>query len=510
MVLSTDRGHAVRMQPTLARTPEPGEPSEQAQGKRAQEVLRDAVRQGVRGLGRPGQWLPHGSDLNDAEWAWRHRVLCLILAAHVPALAVAVLAVDRPALLPAVYLVLALLVGACFGSVRRQVRGLLASSGLLLSSVVVVAMADGAADGAVYYAVCVALLALYRDWPVYALAVGVALAHRIVLQPTGSADESAAAVLAWALLYALLVLAECVVLMLLWQASQHGRVAEDERVDAELSAGRHSLEERVAATDQMRADLIATVSHEFRTPLTGIRGSALTLLKRGDRLDKNGRDRLLHAVLDQQERLSRLLENMLVAAQATDTDPSAATEVDAVAAEVAMLAAAGRPGAMGVSVVVAPGTVARIDRQALHQVLANLVDNALLHGAPGTTPLVAGGTDERGVWVSVSNEGGVIDLTSPGRLFEPFVQADSSATRDREGLGVGLYVVRRLVEVHGGSIEVQSDIGWVTVQVRLQAVRRGRTVVLPSDVASPDLASPDVASPDEGAQTEVPTRLPTP
>ncbi len=441
------------------------------------------------------QWLPRGSDLSDSEWAWRHRVVCMVLAAHVPALAVAVLAMDRPLLLPAVYLVLALLGGACLGPAPRQVQALLASSGLLLSSVVVVALADGSADASVYFAVAVALLALYRDWSVYALAVGVALAHRAVLPPAGSTEQSVAGSAAWALLYALLVLAECAVLALLWRASQHGRVADEKRVNAELSAGRTTLEEQLAATDQMRADLIATVSHEFRTPLTGIRGSALTLLKRGDRLDKNGRDRLLHAVLDQQERLSRLLENMLLAAQATDADPSASAEVDAVAAEVAMLAAASRPGATGVSVVVAPGTVARIDRQALHQVLANLVDNALVHGATGTTPLVAGGIDERGVWVTVSNEGGVIDLTTQGRLFEPFTQISSGATRDREGLGVGLYVVRRLVEVYGGSIEVNSDSGWITVQVRLQAVRRSPAAVVQIEGAP---------------QTEAPTRLPTP
>jgi signal transduction histidine kinase len=221
----------------------------------------------------------------------------------------------------------------------------------------------------------------------------------------------------------------------------------------------------------MRADLIGTVSHEFRTPLTGIRGAALTLLKRGERLDKAGRDRLLHAVLDQQERLSRLLENMLLAAQATDVDPTASAEVDAVAAEVAMLAEAQRGGAP-VSVVVDAGTTARIDRQALHQVLANLVDNALQHGHRGSTPLVAGGHDEHGVWLTVSNEGGVIDLTRAGRLFEPFTQADSGATRDREGIGVGLYVVRRLVEVYGGTVDVRSDSGWVTVEVRLQAADR--------------------------------------
>ncbi|MBC7374969.1 MAG: sensor histidine kinase, partial [Frankiales bacterium] len=89
-------------------------------------------------------------------------------------------------------------------------------------------------------------------------------------------------------------------------------------------------------------------------------------------------------------------------------------------------------------------------------------------GAPGAIPLVAGGQDDAGVWLTVSNEGWVIDLTSADRLFEPFTQGDSGATRGQEGIGVGLYVVRRLVEVHGGSVDVRSDSGWFTIEVRLQ------------------------------------------
>ena len=100
--------------------------------------------------------------------------------------------------------------------------------------------------------------------------------------------------------------------------------------------------------------------------------------------------------------------------------------------------------------------------------LENLLDNAYQHGAAGSTPLVAGGSDEHGVWLTVSNEGNVVDLTRKGRLFEPFTQVDSGATREREGIGVGLYVVRRLVEVYGGSVDVRSDSGWVTVDVRLK------------------------------------------
>ena len=265
----------------------------------------------------------------------------------------------------------------------------------------------------------------------------------------------------------------------------HRRELQDE---AELVANRRSAQALLEETGRMRADLIGTVSHEFRTPLTGIRGAALTLLKQGERLDKQGRDRLLLAVLDQQERLSRLLENMLTAAQATAVDSDATAEVDAVAAEVAMLAAVGRT--TGISVVVAAGTVARIDRPALHQVLANLVDNALHHGADGSVPLLAGGHDEAGVWVTVSNEGRIIDLTDSGRLFEPFTQVESGATRGREGAGMGLYVVRRLVEVYGGTVAVHSDSGWVTVEVRLQSAGRAEARA--------------------GAQTPAPTALPMP
>jgi signal transduction histidine kinase len=258
------------------------------------------------------------------------------------------------------------------------------------------------------------------------------------------------------------------VLVIFWYANEQTRMVEDS-LRAELSEGKSSVRARLEETDRIRADLIATVSHEFRTPLTGIRGAALTLLKRGDRLDEQSRQRLLAAVLDQQERLSRLLENMLTAARATAADPTAMAEVDGVAAEVAMLAGANRPESPPVSVVVEAGTVARIDRHALHQVLANLVDNAQQHGNAGAVPILAGGRDDAGVWITVSNEGRALDEDDDaGRLFEPFTQAASGATRDAEGMGMGLYVVRRLVEVYGGTVDVRSEGGWVTVELHLR------------------------------------------
>ena len=413
-------------------------------------------------------WLPRGSSLTRGDWEWRHRLVCRTLAVHVPALAlIAAFAGDLPAVLLVVGALSVLLGAACSG-LPRQVRTLAASAGMLTASALLIHLLDGATEAHFHFFVAVTVLAIYQDWVGYALAISFVFFQHGVLESTAGGD-GLAGLDNWALAGAEagFVLVQCAVLVLFWRVNEVSRNQHD-RLQAELSAGRNTVEARLAETERMRADLIGTVSHEFRTPLTGIRGAALTLLKRGERLDAASRTALLHAVLDQQERLSRLLENMLIAARATAVDPSAVTDVDAVAAEVAMLASAGRPGAGPVSVVVEPGTSARIDRQALHQVLANLVDNALQHGAAGALPLLAGGLDDHGVWVTVSNEGRVLDLTAAERLFEPFTQLDGGATRDREGIGVGLYVVRRLVEVYGGSVDVRSDSGWVTVEVRLQ------------------------------------------
>ena len=434
-------------------------------------------------------WLPHGALLPDEDWRWRHKAVCLLLAAHLPALLVWALLAE-PGEVWHVLLPLGALVGATrLPGGSRAVRSLAGTLGLLTCSALVVHLSEGATEAHFHFFVAVAVIALYQDWALYALALAFVLVHHaFVLGP--EADGGA---LSWLLVHGGFVLAEAAVLVLFWRANELSRLAEQrarlaeqqalgaaeqaqgaadqargaaEQARAELDQGRDTLQARMAAAERMRADLIGTVSHEFRTPLTTIRAAALTLRKRGDRLDDTTREDMWKAILDGEQRLSRLLENMLIAATARNVDPEASSEVDAVAAEVAMVVAAKR-GSAPVSVLVEPGLQARIDRAALYQVLENLIDNAYQHGAAGSTPLVAGGADERGIWLTVSNEGNVIDLTRKGRLFEPFTQESTGANRDREGIGVGLYVVRRLVEVYGGSVDVQSDIGWVTVEVRL-------------------------------------------
>lgn len=395
-------------------------------------------------------------------------MVCVVTLAHVPFLLAATLLTGAgPGAGVAVLAVLVLL-AAAVGPFSVRGRALAATGALLSCSLIIVRLFPERPELHAHLFVVVALIALYQDWAVFGLAVVAAALGNGPLRALLSHEPMSTDASLWTGLRAAFVLAQAAVLAIFWRADEHSRDGE-ERLQHALWEGHASVRARLEETERIRTDLIGTVSHEFRTPLTAIRAAALTLLKRGDRLDECARHQLLQAVVDQQERLSRLLENMLTAARATAADPSALAEVEAVAAEVAMIAGAARPCSPAVAVVVEPGTVARIDRHALHQVLANLVDNAQQHGRTGAVPLIAGGYDGDQVWVAVSNEGGPLDTTAAGHLFEPFTQADAGPTREHEGLGMGLYVVRRLMEVYGGEVTVQADSGWVTVEVRLQA-----------------------------------------
>jgi signal transduction histidine kinase len=109
--------------------------------------------------------------------------------------------------------------------------------------------------------------------------------------------------------------------------------------------------------------------------------------------------------------------------------------------------------------------------EALRLVMVNLLGNALKYATPLTTVRVA--TSAAGpslVAVSVSNVGPPITLADRARIFEPFVQLDSSLTRSVAGVGLGLHIVRRLVESYGGTVAVDSTGDLVTFTVAVPTV----------------------------------------
>jgi signal transduction histidine kinase len=102
-------------------------------------------------------------------------------------------------------------------------------------------------------------------------------------------------------------------------------------------------------------------------------------------------------------------------------------------------------------------THARVDPDRATQVLANLVSNALYYGSPGTPVDVTLRDQDGALELSVHNQGPPIPADLRGRLFDAFQRGVPDQSRHRDGLGLGLYIVRQIVEAHGGSVDVRSD-----------------------------------------------------
>ncbi|WP_131774088.1 sensor histidine kinase [Protofrankia symbiont of Coriaria myrtifolia] len=428
------------------------------------------------------EWMPHGRGLPTEDWVARHRLLVWVLAVHLPAIVVYAwcqdfriwqgLASTAPS---------AVLLGAAVMPGVRRLRALATSLGLLCSSVVFVHLSHGQTEVYFHFFVVVALIALYEDWTVYLLAIAfVFVANGVVGDQIVMAERTGSSWV-FAAVSAAFICALAAAQMIFWHFNEQAR-RRAEHFRAQLYEGQQSLMARLEETDRIRSDLVATVSHEFRTPLTGIRGTLLTIKRRRDRMSPAQLDDMLDSAVSYSDRLSRLLENMLTAATATGTEENSVADLPEVVNEVLATLSYTPTTAANVTVDVPPNLPVRMARQALHQVVANLVDNALVHSWPGApVRLIAGRVGDE-VILRVRNPGPDLDPATIRQLFEPFTQRDGTATRETDGAGMGLYVVRRLVEVHGGRLRMASEDGEIIVEVDMWAAvpRQGAVDPRPS------------------------------
>jgi len=214
---------------------------------------------------------------------------------------------------------------------------------------------------------------------------------------------------------------------------------------------------------ELRSTAVATVAHELRTPLASMRLLVDTLRERRYRDDAQLRE-YLDLLAHETERLTRLAEEFLTfsrlerGALRLDVQALAAEEVitQALASLQARLRAPHCTFALDVSPDLPP---IRADRDALATVLTNLVDNALKYtGAEKRLTLRARAVGECVAFEVVDNGIG-IPATERRAIFKPFHQADAKLSRRREGIGLGLSIVQRLVTALRGRIEVESEPG---------------------------------------------------
>ena len=213
---------------------------------------------------------------------------------------------------------------------------------------------------------------------------------------------------------------------------------------------------RQRALDEAKDLFLATTGHELRTPLTAVKGYLHVLQRRWDRLDDDARLAALRTIAERTDALVALTDHLLLGARAGAQRHSTSSEpfdlVRAVRAAV--------DGVDGVSErhrieVHAPAeaVVAVGDPSAVPHVVGQLVENAVKYSPGGGLVTVRVATERSAAVVEVADEGVGLPASAPASsLFAPFFQGAPANTREYGGVGLGLYIVRQLVEAQGGTV----------------------------------------------------------
>lgn len=230
--------------------------------------------------------------------------------------------------------------------------------------------------------------------------------------------------------------------------------------NARLLTQERAAVERLRELDTMKSDFVAITSHELRTPLTAMQGFIKTLRRPDLDISREEMDEFLTILDRQSDRLSRLVEDLLVVSR---IDAGAlrlqmeTVEVGRLLQE--MLEELG-PRATRARLAVDPSLPPMVtDGHRLTQIVRNLVENALKFSPDGApVRLTAVGEGQR-LLIEVSDSGTGIPPEELPRIFDRFHQVGGSMRRRSDGFGLGLYIARRLVEALGGMIEVESELG---------------------------------------------------
>ena len=217
--------------------------------------------------------------------------------------------------------------------------------------------------------------------------------------------------------------------------------------------------------ERIRRDFVANVSHEFRTPLTAIQGFAETLIA-GALDDPQNRGRFLNIILEHARRLARLTEDLLKLSQ-MDADR---LEIEINPVKVSQLVescyetARHRAAEKELLLTLAPSLPQNLpdvagDARRLQEVLQNLLDNAIQYTLPGGKIILNAELKNGSVVFTVSDTGIGIPTADQPRIFERFYRVDAARSREAGGTGLGLAIAKHLIEVHGGRIWVESEVG---------------------------------------------------
>lgn len=238
-------------------------------------------------------------------------------------------------------------------------------------------------------------------------------------------------------------------------ASEFNKMADE--INNTYRKLKHSNRE-LKKLDEFRSNLIDTVSHEFRTPLTSIKGYTSRLLRQDIELDEETKQKSLKVIKNQTERLSRMVEDLLVIPdiegaklnlniEPINIDDSINDAIISTKHKVQREIKVTIPENF-------PSVIADTDR--LEQVFINLIENAYKYSYEDT-PIEIGVKQEKSqAIIKISNKCDYIPQENLNKLFGKFIRMDDKTTRTTRGTGLGLFIVKGLVLAMNGSIELES------------------------------------------------------
>lgn len=223
-------------------------------------------------------------------------------------------------------------------------------------------------------------------------------------------------------------------------------------------------------TGKLQRDFVSTVSHEFRTPLTSIKGFADTMLSYGENLKPDQQKRFITIIKNQADRMIRLTENLLTVSKLDEPNGRLSFRpieikplLEHLVETLMMKHKEQFPVPVSVNVMQnAPPVWA--DSDSLEQVLLNLIDNAIKYSAKCQSPSVnikvtLAPDDDSRIRIAITDNGIGMTQTQLDNLFHKFYRAESPLTQQIEGTGLGLYITRSLINAMDGNIDVTSVEG---------------------------------------------------
>lgn len=226
----------------------------------------------------------------------------------------------------------------------------------------------------------------------------------------------------------------------------------------ELARAFNRMASELAEVDRMRRDLVANVSHELRTPITALQAVLENALDGIAPTD----EKALETMLAQVQRLTRLVDQLLELSKLESgvlplkvSDFSVERLLTQVVQECSLYAeqAHGRQVRLDLNVE-PPGLTTRGDSERIHQVVSNLIENAVRHSPDGGTVSIKASQVSDDLILQIADEGPGIQAEERERVFERFYRSDTARSSDSGGSGLGLAIARWIVDLHGGRISV--------------------------------------------------------